>query len=292
MDPMGQSAIPQAPAPASPPAGIPPPQPQGSTVPPSAPTTTSNTPPSYPNESPFTPPPPAPNPFSTYNNPPASPSSSPFQPKPTIPTDIPPASPPPTDLLSAQPMDRPIQPISQTSPSPVEQQTGSFANFAQAATSQATINQTSVTDLPAPVPPGGKFYQSKKLIVAAIFIVVSLTTTGLILSQTQKPEPITTTDTQAFTPSPTPLTLSIESPKDETLVTDGTIVIKGETSPNTTVTFFTDTADDSVESDVNGNFQGSLPLENGINTLTITAYSESGEEKSITLDVVYDAENI
>jgi hypothetical protein len=87
-----------------------------------------------------------------------------------------------------------------------------------------------------------------------------------------------------------PLTLTLESPTEDTVVVDSTIEIKGSTTPNTTVAFFTETADGTVESDAAGNFSGMIELEDGINTLTVTAYAEDGEEKTIVMDVVYDSE--
>jgi hypothetical protein len=92
------------------------------------------------------------------------------------------------------------------------------------------------------------------------------------------------------TETPKVLSLSIESPNDGTVATDGEVMVKGKTLPNTAVVFYTDTTDNSVESDGSGNFEGKIALASGINTLTVTAIDEGGEEKSVTLDIVYDEE--
>jgi hypothetical protein len=102
------------------------------------------------------------------------------------------------------------------------------------------------------------------------------------------------TDNPQVTPEvslPTPqkdLTLTLESPTDGTLATDGQIMVKGKTLPNTTVAFYTDIDDGSIESDSSGNFMGNVRLGEGINTLTVTAFSDDGNEKTTSMDVVYD----
>lgn len=89
---------------------------------------------------------------------------------------------------------------------------------------------------------------------------------------------------------PAPLFLTLESPSDETLVENNTLVVKGKTLPNTTVVFYTEENDGSAESNASGEFEGTIPLVSGINTLTVAAFGENGEEESMTVDVVYDQE--
>ena len=88
-----------------------------------------------------------------------------------------------------------------------------------------------------------------------------------------------------------PLTLIIESPNDSTIVTSDQVLVKGKTLPNTIVTIYTDNTETSLESDTTGNFEGNIKVGNGINTLTVTAFGENDEEKSLVLDVVYDKES-
>lgn len=90
-------------------------------------------------------------------------------------------------------------------------------------------------------------------------------------------------------PEQTPqLFLNLESPAQDTLVTDNKVIVKGKTLPNTLVMFFTEADQNSVESDAGGQFEGELTLENGINTLTVTAYGENGDEKQLAYNLVYD----
>ncbi len=85
-----------------------------------------------------------------------------------------------------------------------------------------------------------------------------------------------------------PLGLTLESPVDGSLIKDNKVLVKGRTAPNTTVVFYTDSDDNSIQSDENGNFESYISLGEGINTLTVTAFGENGDEKSVTLDVVND----
>ncbi|MDP3998732.1 MAG: hypothetical protein Q8P89_03915 [bacterium] len=92
-------------------------------------------------------------------------------------------------------------------------------------------------------------------------------------------------------PKSTALDLLIESPSDETLAEDSQIVVKGKTQPNTVVAFFTEVDQNSVESDSQGKFEGTIGLAEGINTLNITAFGEDGVEKNTALNIVYDTES-
>mgnify|MGYP001595727670 FL=1 len=85
-----------------------------------------------------------------------------------------------------------------------------------------------------------------------------------------------------------PLLLSLESPADGTVMTGSKVSIKGKTSPGATVVFYSDAEENSVDSDSYGNFEGSIGLTEGINTITVTAFAENGDEKSLSLDIVND----
>lgn len=84
------------------------------------------------------------------------------------------------------------------------------------------------------------------------------------------------------------LTLVLASPNDGDVVSGDEITVRGKTLPNTTVVFYTETDDNSVESDANGQFDGTIKLGSGINTLTVSAFAENGEEQTTSLDIVND----
>lgn len=92
-------------------------------------------------------------------------------------------------------------------------------------------------------------------------------------------------------PKQTALDLLIESPTDETLVSESQVLVKGKTQPDAVVVFFTEVDQNSVESDSQGKFEGTVGLAEGINTLSITAFGENGAEKNTALNIVYDTES-
>ncbi|MFC1711338.1 DUF5666 domain-containing protein [Patescibacteria group bacterium] len=89
-------------------------------------------------------------------------------------------------------------------------------------------------------------------------------------------------------PLSVPLTLALTSPYDGMIITSNELVVQGKTRPHATVVFYSETDEDSIESDDEGYFEGTIVLENGVNTLIVTTFSETGEEKSVVVDVVYD----
>lgn len=128
--------------------------------------------------------------------------------------------------------------------------------------------------------------RSEKGVVAVLALVVILAIAGILAfgyyyyQNNLSGQPI-------LPVSQTPLTLILNSPIDGTLVADNQVIVKGKTLPGTTVAFYTDTDENSVEADASGKFEGSLGLVKGINTLTVTAFGED-DEKSVTVDIVND----
>lgn len=121
---------------------------------------------------------------------------------------------------------------------------------------------------------------------AAILLLLSIPVTTFLTSQRQS------TDTSARVVPPTQLEstvfITLDSPIDGTLVTGATLPVRGRTIPNATITLFTESHENFIESDDTGYFEGTIQLTPGINTLTVTVFGENDEEKSITLDVVND----
>lgn len=92
---------------------------------------------------------------------------------------------------------------------------------------------------------------------------------------------------QQLFPKSQKLFLNLESPTANTVAVDNAVLIKGKTLANTTIVMFNEAGEEALESDQNGNFQGMLQLLPGDNTLTVTAFSEQGEEKTLSVNIVY-----
>ena len=79
-----------------------------------------------------------------------------------------------------------------------------------------------------------------------------------------------------------PLFLSLESPTEKTIVSGDQITVKGKTLPSSAVVFYTETNQGSAQSDVSGQFEDKLILGKNSSRLTVTAFSDWGEEKTVT----------
>lgn len=140
----------------------------------------------------------------------------------------------------------------------------------------------------------------KKIIISmffAILFVGALVAGVLFLTQRREkieseriatPEVLLpTTPTESV--GPVALTLSLTSPKDGQTVTIGKVTVSGTTAPNSVIVFYTETSQDSVESQETGNFQGEISLLPGSNELIIVAINEKGEKTLQTRSVIYEA---
>ncbi|OGD92365.1 hypothetical protein A2697_02665 [Candidatus Curtissbacteria bacterium RIFCSPHIGHO2_01_FULL_41_44] len=81
--------------------------------------------------------------------------------------------------------------------------------------------------------------------------------------------------------------LIIAAPQDQMATTSAQIQIEGKTSPDSMVTAYTESSEETYESDDNGDFSGTLTLDEGPNDITITAFGDNNEETSETRSVVY-----
>jgi hypothetical protein len=146
------------------------------------------------------------------------------------------------------------------------------------------------------VPPFSTAHQSTKkgfskgiLVFAAGGILASLLIVFLVPSLFSSPSPSLFTETQQEKPAPE-LTLSLESPSDGVLSVNNEVVVRGTTTPGSTVTIVTESDDAIVEPDVYGIFETTVKLLPGINSLMVTAYASDGQEQSTTLTIIHDTE--
>jgi len=84
-----------------------------------------------------------------------------------------------------------------------------------------------------------------------------------------------------------PLFLTLESPTQDTSAVNDRIMIKGKTLPNTTVVLYNESDEATLESNAQGEFEGKLMLGEGQNNLVISAFSDTGEEKTLNVSIDY-----
>lgn len=128
-------------------------------------------------------------------------------------------------------------------------------------------------------------FPKSRLFIIVIFLILIAVGSYVAYQLYFKPAPATQEEVVKV-----PLTLQVESPSDGMQIENNILVVNGKTSPNTTVAVFTDSDEKMVESNADGSFEATLMLRNGINTVTVTAFGEDGEEKSAIFDVIYDEE--
>lgn len=78
------------------------------------------------------------------------------------------------------------------------------------------------------------------------------------------------------------LFLALDSTESTTV--DGELLVRGRTLPDTTVVVYTNEDEESLESDATGAFETTV-LVSEEDSVTVTAYSEDGEEQSQTFAV-------
>ncbi len=172
-------------------------------------------------------------------------------------------------------------------------------------TTQADISSQSLpsavagkSDFPPPYTSRAPSTSRKKYLLAAVavtFLVVAAGAGSYFLQgfstkvTPQAATKITQAPVQAaVTTAPKILELLVDSPTGEMVTKSGKVTVSGKTEPNTTVVFYNDIDQNSVESDNSGHFAGTIALAPGINPLVVSAFTDQGEQKTLNLNLVYD----
>lgn len=140
-------------------------------------------------------------------------------------------------------------------------------------------------DTPTEFPSKYKNFLSPHFLAAFLILTVCTVFLGLSVEEVKEKKVF---QPKASTNEEIPFYVSLESPKEDTVVVDDKVEVNGKTLPGTVVFVYTEDDVYSVESDEAGNFNIEILVNEGINTVTLTAFSENGEEQSIYFDVVYD----
>lgn len=83
--------------------------------------------------------------------------------------------------------------------------------------------------------------------------------------------------------------LNLESPNSSTVAKDGVVEIKGKTLPNVTVVLMNNEDEKMIESDSYGAFQSNMVLKEGENNISVSAFTDDGQEKSVDVSVSYSS---
>lgn len=111
-----------------------------------------------------------------------------------------------------------------------------------------------------------------------VLVIVEAGASYALIRQWTTPAP-----QQLTIPAPAPFVLALNSPKGETTAVDGEIVVNGTTLPDTAIVIYSDVDQTSLESGADGKFESTILVNPTGDTVTVTAYKDTGEEKSETV---------
>jgi len=124
---------------------------------------------------------------------------------------------------------------------------------------------------------------STKIILAVVVLLLLIVGILFIGKAKQVPTP-----TEPVKQETKELSLIIEEPTDLAIVEENKVTIKGKTAPKAIVLAYTDESEASVESDAQGSFKTEVDLKEGVNELVVTSFGDDGQEKSVSMSVVYN----
>lgn len=138
--------------------------------------------------------------------------------------------------------------------------------------------------------------KKEKLILSFIATLLGLLAAGVAfyLFQAAKTVPSTTIKTTSFaSPTPTPppsISLTLDRPKDEEVVSSKVLVVSGKTASNAVVIVVTDSLDDVITPSSSGNFSTTINLDEGQNILDVISIAPNGESVRSTKTITYSQE--
>lgn len=132
-----------------------------------------------------------------------------------------------------------------------------------------------------------------------IFVAVAM---GLLVAvgafflyqKTKAISPSKITNIITTSPSPSnknPNVLTIDNPKDESVVTSASVTVSGKTSPNAKIVIVNQATQESANPTTTGNFSATIGLESGENIIMIIAVFPNGETVSEKRIVTVSSEN-
>jgi hypothetical protein len=137
--------------------------------------------------------------------------------------------------------------------------------------------------------------KNEKLILSIAAILFGLVVAGIafFIFQTTKTVPANTKIVSIVSPSPTPLpsiSLTLDQPKDEEVVSDKVLTVSGKTQSNAVVVVLTDSSEDVVSPSTDGTFSTTVNLSDGQNMLEVSSIAPNGESVIIKKTVTYSQE--
>lgn len=124
------------------------------------------------------------------------------------------------------------------------------------------------------------------ILVAGVAFYLYQSTRTISQSQIQKAKNL-------ITPTPTKapaVLLTINAPTDEDVVDKKTIIISGKTNPDAIVVITTSIGDQVITPTTTGSFSATTTIDDGANSIEITAIAPDGQETKATRTITYSTE--
>jgi len=96
----------------------------------------------------------------------------------------------------------------------------------------------------------------------------------------------------SLTPTLSPFFLTIIKPENQSISNTNQIVVSGNTLPNLPVVLIWENGEDIIQSDSAGNFDDEVSLISGVNDISVTVYSQNGNQVTKKIGLVYSKEGI
>lgn len=124
------------------------------------------------------------------------------------------------------------------------------------------------------------------ILVAGVAFYLYQSTRTISQSQIQKAKNLVTP-----TPTKTPaVILTIDAPTDEDVVDKKTIIISGKTNPDAVVVITSALGDQVITPTTTGSFSATTTIDDGANSIEITAIAPDGQETKVTRTITYSTE--
>lgn len=126
-------------------------------------------------------------------------------------------------------------------------------------------------------------------IIGGIFfgLIVAFGIWRINYSKTEKPKAIINPSETPKSVSESKLQISIDKPKNESVVTESLLTLSGISKPNTYIVISTNEADYLTKTDQAGVFLTDIELVSGINQIVLTALDEFGMGDKTSLTIIY-----
>lgn len=130
------------------------------------------------------------------------------------------------------------------------------------------------------------------IFLAAIFLLIGSSGYGLYKHFTQGQPNLDWTKNGTVTTQPLSLNLDLNSPEDEILVNDKSVLVSGKTLPNASVLITDESKETATTADDKGDFSKVVTLDDGLNHLVITSFDSEGDSKTVNKTIYYSEDKL